>query len=53
MLSTQVPAGATVTRTFEVLESSRKEVAHFGVDISTGSAGGTMDIQISAVNFKR
>lgn len=53
MLSTQIPAGATVTRTFEVLESSRKEVAYFGVDISTGSAGGTMDIQISAVNFKR
>lgn len=52
MLATQIPAGATVTRTFEALESSAAIQPRFGVDISTGSAGGTVDIQISAVQFK-
>ena len=52
MLATQIPAGATVTRTFEALESSAAIQPRFGVDISTGSgAGGTVDIQISAVQF--
>lgn len=52
MLATQIPAGATVTRTFEALESSAAIQPRFGVDISTGSGGGgTVDIQISAVQF--
>ncbi len=52
MLSTQIPAGATVTRTFEALENSAAIQPRFGVDISTGSGeGGTVDIQISAVQF--
>ena len=52
MLATQIPAGATVTRTFEALESNAAIQPRFGVDISTGSgAGGTVDIQISAVQF--
>ena len=51
MLAAQIPAGATVTRTFEALESSAAIQPRFGVDISTGSAGGTVDIQISAVQF--
>ena len=53
MLDTQIPAGATVTRTFEALENSAAIQPRFGVDISTGSGeGGTVDIQISAVQFK-
>ena len=53
MLETQIPAGATVTRTFEALESGGDNQPRFGVDISTGSGGGgTVDIQISAVQFK-
>lgn len=52
MLETQIPAGATVTRTFEALESDGGGQPRFGVDISTGSADGTVDIQISAVQFK-
>lgn len=52
MLETQIPAGTTVTRTFEALESGGDNQPRFGVDISTGSAGGTVDIQISAVQFK-
>ena len=52
MLATQIPAGATVTRTFEALESGAAIQPRFGVDISTGSGeGGTVDIQISAVQF--
>ena len=52
MLATQIPAGATVTRTFEALESNAAIQPRFGVDISTGSGdGGTVDIQISAVQF--
>ncbi len=52
MLASQIPAGATVTRTFEALESSAAIQPRFGVDISTGSGdGGTVDIQISAVQF--
>lgn len=51
MLATQIPAGATVTRTFEALESGAAIQPRFGVDISTGSAGGTVEIQISAVQF--
>ena len=51
MLATQIPAGATVTRTFEALESGGAIQPRFGVDISTGSAGGTVEIQISAVQF--
>ena len=52
MLATQIPAGATVTRTFEALESGAAIRPRFGVDISTGSGeGGTVDIQISAVQF--
>ena len=51
MLATQIPAGATVTRTFEALESGVAIQPRFGVDISTGSAGGTVEIQISAVQF--
>ncbi len=53
MLDTQIPAGATVTRTFAVGESGGNDQPRFGVDISTGSGeGGTVDIQISAVQFK-
>ena len=53
MLETQIPAGATVTRTFEALESGGDNQPRFGVDISPASgAGGTADIQISAVQFK-
>ena len=52
MLETRIPAGATVTRTFEALESGGDNQPRFGVDISTGSADGTVDIQISAVQFK-
>ena len=52
MLETRIPAGATVTRTFEALESGGDNQPRFGVDISTGSAGGTVEIQISAVQFK-
>ncbi|MCI7473804.1 MAG: helix-turn-helix domain-containing protein [Clostridiales bacterium] len=54
MLATQIPVGATVTRTFEVLESGgNNHQPRFGVDISTGSGeGGTVEIQISAVQFK-
>ena len=52
MLASQIPAGATVTRTFEALESNAAIQPRFGVDISTGSGdGGTVDIQISAVQF--
>ncbi|MCI7473805.1 MAG: copper amine oxidase N-terminal domain-containing protein [Clostridiales bacterium] len=52
MLATQIPAGATVTRTFEALESGAAIQPRFGVDISTGSGeGGTVEIQISAVQF--
>lgn len=52
MLATQIPAGATVTRTFEALESNAAIQPRFGVDISTGSGdGGTVDIQISVVQF--
>lgn len=52
MLASQIPAEATVTRTFEALESSAAIQPRFGVDISTGSGeGGTVDIQISAVQF--
>ena len=51
MLETRIPAGATVTRTFEALESGGDNQPRFGVDISTGSAGGTVEIQISAVQF--
>lgn len=52
MLATQIPARATVTRTFEALESNAAIQPSFGVDISTGSGdGGTVDIQISAVQF--
>lgn len=53
MLETQIPAGATVTRTFEALESGGDNQPRFGVDISPASGtGGTVDIQISAVQFK-
>lgn len=53
MLATQIPAGATVTRTFEALESDTDNQPRFGVDISPASGtGGTVDIQISAVQFK-
>ena len=52
VLASQLPAGATVTRTFEALESGAAIQPRFGVDISTGSGeGGTVDIQISAVQF--
>lgn len=54
MLATQIPAGATVTRTFEAQESSAAIQPRFGVDISTGSGeGGTVDIQISAAQFNK
>lgn len=53
MLNTQIPAGATVTRTFTVEESGGGDQPQFTVDVSAGSAGGTVDIQISAVEFKR
>ena len=33
------------------LESGGDNQPRFGVDISTGSAGGTVEIQISAVQF--
>lgn len=52
MLETQIPAGATVTRTFEALERGGDNQPRFGVDISTGSADGTVEIRISAVQFK-
>ncbi|OUN83515.1 hypothetical protein B5G06_07105 [Flavonifractor sp. An52] len=53
MLETQIPAGATATRTFEALESGGDNQPRFGVDISPASGtGGTVDIQISAVQFK-
>lgn len=53
MLNTQIPAGATVTRTFTVEKSGGGDQPQFTVDVSAGSAGGTVDIQISAVEFKR
>lgn len=54
MLSTKIPAGATVTRTFEAEKSSAAIQPRFGVDISPASgAGGTVDIQISAVQFEK
>lgn len=52
MLDTQIPAGATVTRTFEAEESGAGIYPTFAVDICTASPeGGTVDIDISAVEF--
>lgn len=52
LLDTKIPAGTTVTRTFEVEENGAGIFPTFAVDICTASPeGGTVDIDISAVQF--
>lgn len=52
MLDTQIPAGATVTRTFEVEKNGVGIYPTFALDICTANPeGGTVDIDISTVQF--